>query len=364
MLSHSASFIYMSPESDSSLRSGFSTRRRWLAGLAAGGAGVAAGHLFSAEAATAARSPWNVISIGDREYVSSDDVKKYYTFDRTVREGRAIIFESRAVRMSWHVATDDIFINKIKFCLCYPTVEQSGKVYVSRMDLAKLLNPILRPSHINASSTFNTIVIDPGHGGGDSGATGPYGEEKHYALDTAFRLKKMVEAAGFKTVLTRSSDVFIDRPERVRIANSIPGCVFVSIHYNSFNRSSIGLETFALAPQGTATTDKDLQMSDLKSRNGNLRDSENIALATAVHAMAIYTMGSVDRGVKRARYDVLAGIQRPAILVEGGFVSNPTEGARIHRPEFREALAKAITAGVRNFHTAIDRSSVPRRPRR
>ena len=89
-------------------------------------------------------------------------------------------------------------------------------------------------------------------------------------------------------------------------------------------------------------------------RRGNERDSENIALATAVHANCLYRLRSVDRGVKRHRFDVLAaGIQRPAILVEGGFVSNATEGARIHRPEFRELLAEAITGGIQKYRKAL-----------
>lgn len=88
-------------------------------------------------------------------------------------------------------------------------------------------------------------------------------------------------------------------------------------------------------------------------RRGNERDSENIALATAVHANCLYKLRSVDRGVKRHRFDVLAGINRPAILVEGGFVSNATEGARIHKPEFRESLAEAVAGGIMNFRKAI-----------
>jgi hypothetical protein len=90
-------------------------------------------------------------------------------------------------------------------------------------------------------------------------------------------------------------------------------------------------------------------------RRGNERDSENIALATAVHANCLYRLRGIDRGVKRDRFDVLTGIERPGILVEGGFVSNPAEGAKIHRPEYRENLADAIFGGIQNYRKALMR---------
>jgi hypothetical protein len=97
------------------------------------------------------------------------------------------------------VGSDDIFINNVKFCLSFPVQERNGQAMVSRVDLVKLLHPIIRPSHIQNAVGFNTVVIDPGHGGEDSGAVGSYGAEKNYTLDTAFRLKRKLEAAGYRT---------------------------------------------------------------------------------------------------------------------------------------------------------------------
>jgi len=296
---------------------------------------------------------WKVVSMNGRDYVSASDVKKFYGFPSLRREGRAIWFRSQALIMKWSPGADDIFINNVKFCLSFPIEDRNGEAMVSRVDLAKLLHPIIRPSHIQNAVPFNTVVIDAGHGGEDSGAVGPYGSEKNYTLDTAFRLKKRLEAAGYKTVLTRSTDVFITRPGRVAIANRYPTAIFVSIHFNSFGSSAAGLETFALAPAGTANTDKALKESDFSMRRGNERDSENIALATAVHANCLARLRGIDRGVKRDRFDVLTGILRPGILVEGGFVSNPAEGAKIHRPEYRENLAEAILGGIQNYRKAL-----------
>lgn len=309
---------------------------------------------------------WKVVEANGRDYVTLKDIKSFYGFARMDREGRNIWLRSGTVQAKFSTGSDDIYINNVKFCLSFPTEDRDGQVLVSRMDLAKLIDPILRPTFIGGPVGFDTVVIDPGHGGHDSGAVGIYGAEKFYTLDTSQRLERLLKAQGYKTVLTRRTDVFIERSERVSIANRTPKCIFVSIHFNQFSSSSaIGLETFALAPQGAATTDKDIKSTDMVNRRGNERDSENIALATAVHANTLARLRSVDRGVKRARYDVIAGIEKPGILVEGGFVSNPTEGARIHRPDFRQTLAEAIAGGVKNYRLALMRrapkSSVPRR---
>jgi N-acetylmuramoyl-L-alanine amidase len=296
---------------------------------------------------------WKLIQHEGRDYVSASDVQRFYEFPRLDREGRNLWFRAQRLAMRWTSGSDVIYMNNVKFCLCFNVIEQDGKLYISRMDLSKLIHPIIKPSHIDDVVLFDTIVIDAGHGGEDSGAVGPNGLEKHYALDTANRLSLKLKALGYKIVLTRSSDVFISRPRRVEIANSVQKAIFVSLHYNSYTSSAAGIETFALAPQGTANTDHGLKESDLIGRKGNRLDSQNIALATAVHANCLYMLRSIDRGIKRHRFDVLAGIERPAILVEGGFLTNPTEAARVHKSEYRDKLADAITGGIQNFRKAL-----------
>ena len=88
---------------------------------------------------------------------------------------------------------------------------------------------------------------------------------------------------------------------------------------------------------------------------GNARDSENIALATAIHASMLFQLKPIDRGILRDRWFLLKGIQRPAILVEGGFVSSPAECAKLNNPLYRERLALAIAAGIVNFRNALRR---------
>src|SRR5690606_19432695 len=127
---------------------------------------------------------------------------------------------------------------------------------------------------------------------------GPFGREKDYTLDTSLRLAKALQARGFKTVMTRSEDIFLTLGQRVEIANRHKNAIFISIHYNSSGAAaSNGIETYALAPQGTRSTNGGNPWSS--PLTGNVRDAENIALATAVHAQVISDIKAVDRGIKR-----------------------------------------------------------------
>lgn len=173
-----------------------------------------------------------------------------------------------------------------------------------------------------SADSFSTVVIDAGHGGRDHG--GSYGKvyEKWLALDTAMRVEKKLKAKGFKTVMTRRSDDFITLPGRAKIGNSYPNSIFVSIHYNfTWKRDVSGLETFYCSARSKP-------------------------LADTVQQGMLNEVKSVNRGVKFARYYVIRHAQNPAILVEGGFVSNSKERGRTKEGWYREAIAEGIAKGV------------------
>lgn len=175
----------------------------------------------------------------------------------------------------------------------------------------------------DTSRTFRTVVIDAGHGGHDTGARARSGaQEKHAALDTALRLDPMLRAAGFETVLTRKGDYFIPLGQRARISNRQDNAIFVSIHYNhANNRSARGVETF------------------YKSK-----PSRKIAERIQNHITML--PGVISRGVKTANFFVLRKNEYPAVLVEGGFFSNPSEATRCASPAYREAVASAIATAI------------------
>lgn len=171
--------------------------------------------------------------------------------------------------------------------------------------------------------TFRTVVVDPGHGGHDPGET-QHGvlPEKIWTLDLADRLKSRLEQAGFNVVMTRQSDVYIPLENRVLISNSQPNVIFVSLHFNGTpNRNIQGLETYY-----------------------NTRRSAK--LAAKVQQNILLLPGVVDRRVKTAPYFVIRYSANPAILVEGGFLTNPVESRRIASPAYRDALAEQIYQGI------------------
>lgn len=295
---------------------------------------------------------WQIYRLGGRDYVSDENVAKFYQFQRFAKEDEDRIFQHPSLIMTWKIGSQAIYVNNIKFNLSFPVIENNGMAMLSTVDLAKLVDPVVRPSYIKKPINFDTVVLDAGHGAHDSGAKGPYGREKDYALDMALRVEAELKKRGFKTLLTRRTDVFLTLGERVAIANQQRNAIFVSLHFNSSGSSTAnGIETYALAPQGTRSTNGGSPWSS--PLNGNVRDAENIALATAVHAHVIHDLQSVDRGIKRARFNVLRGINKPAILFEGGFVTNPTEGKRINDPAYRQKVAESIANAIVKFKAAV-----------
>src|SRR6266566_3345844 len=195
--------------------------------------------------------------------------------------------------------------------------------------------PKTRDSQKTVSST--TVVIDAGHGGHDRGGIpGQKVPEKEMTLDVAQRLKTLLAASGYHVVMTRDSDVFVPLPTRIAIANSYSNAIFVCIHFNSAKRvGADGIETYFYG-----------------------RDS--LPLASAVHYYVAGGAPSPNRGVRRRGYYVLRKANTPAVLVECGFLTNPTEATYALSASYREKLAEEIAAGVRGRFSVTSAMSTTR----
>ncbi len=296
---------------------------------------------------------WQVYKVNGRNYITAENVAKFYSFKRFARQGNDRIFTHPDLVMRWTTGSQSIYVKHIKFNLSFPIVESGERALISTVDLAKLVDPVVRPSYIKKPITFDTVVIDAGHGAHDTGAKGVKGWEKNYTLDLALRLEQALRKRGFKTLMTRRTDVFLPLGQRVAIANRQKKAIFISVHFNSSgSRTANGIETYALAPQGTRSTNGGSTPWSYKL-SGNVRDAENIALATAVHAFVMRDLKTIDRGIKRARFNVLRGINKPAILFEGGFITNKKEGTLINDPAYRQRIADSIAEAVVKFRTAV-----------
>jgi len=300
-----------------------------------------------------ATAGWETVRLNGNDYVTLRSVKSFYGFQTMTRESGSVVLENEAVKIRFVVGGQEVFMNNVKFVFSYPVIPHAGRYLVSRVDLSKLIDPVLRPHYIQSATPFNTVIVDAGHGGRDSGATNRLGAEKNYALTVARLLKRELEARRFRIIMTRDSDRYLSLEERVQFANRFSNAIFVSIHFNSGGRGrAAGIETFTLSPVGVAHYGRGLKSSDFHSRAGNAQDSANIALATAVHSTCLLTTGRPDRGIRRARWSVLTGVKHPAILLEGGFMSHSYEARLIHNPTYQKALAKAVAGAVVKFKLA------------
>jgi N-acetylmuramoyl-L-alanine amidase len=296
---------------------------------------------------------WTLIKIGGRDYVPLEDVADFYSLGGVRQSGNDAVMEQGARSLRGSANSVEFFINRLKFNLSYPIAEHDGKLWLSRMDLTKVLEPVLRPSKIKGAERIDTIVLDPGHGGHDKGATSSFGYEKDFALDVCQRARLLLMQAGYKVVMTRNTDVFIPLSDRVRYANQYSNALFMAVHFNS-GGTGTGLETYTLAPRGVPSMMADgPRISDLDPCPGHVNDAENIALATATHAAMVMRSRMTDRGIKRARFVVIRDITIPGVLVEGGFLSNDYDARLIATPAYRQQMATSILQAVQNYRRAV-----------
>lgn len=185
----------------------------------------------------------------------------------------------------------------------------------------------------NGPRPSTTVVIDAGHGGHDRGGiAGQRVDEKTMNLDVSLRLRSVLQSYGYRVVMTRDTDVFIPLGTRVAIANSYRDAIFVCIHFNATSRrSASGIETYFYS-------------------------SQSLPLASAIHYYVAGGAPSANRGVRRRGFFVLRRTTIPSVLVECGFLTNPTEASYAQNASYRQKLAFEIAHGVQN------RASVARIP--
>lgn len=359
-----------------------------------------------------ARAEWTLQHLDGREYVSLDEIAQFYGFPKPppvqltglplpapvpaapipattppaaataetsksdepsaitsadppvgVPGSKTISLDSGKMQLEVTVGLREAQINGVKRWLAFPVLLHDGQVLVSRLDLSKIIEPSLRPEMIPGVQTFNTVVLDPGHGGHDRGAVSRFGFEKDFALDVALRARTLLEAEGYKVVMTRSTDVFIPLPQRPAVANHLSGAIFISIHFNSSsaNADARGFELFSMAPRGApATNDAVFHERDLREEPGNSQELPSSALAGSVFHALLGHVPMVDRGLKHARFAVLRLCTVPAVLVECGFVSNNAESTLISSAAWRNHVAEALVDGVENYRMLADKKSRPK----
>ncbi len=188
---------------------------------------------------------------------------------------------------------------------------------------------------VSTPTTAPTIIIDAGHGGNDRGACakGPFCEEKRICLQTARLVQKYLDQLGYHVIMTRTADAFIPLPRRVEIAIQARGSLFVSLHYNSSrNPIAHGIEVFYC-----------------DSKEEKARASSSKKLAESILSKVIRRTSATSRGVKKGNFYVIRETSMPAVIVEGGFISNPQERSHLKDHEYLDSIARGVADGIDQY---------------
>ncbi len=289
-------------------------------------------------------------------YVRVSDWAKLYGFEiRGTSRDKEVQVKTRWSTLSFTGDSKRAEINGVGITLSAPLLLKSGTAWLSALDLKTAVQPILFPPQVKKGDAIRTICLDPGHGGKDPGEQSGRNQEKKYTLLLAQELEKQLKEAGFKVVLTRTSDRFVDVYDRPPIALRNGADLFVSLHFNSVVGEARGLEVYCLTPEGASSSNSKGEGATNTSFEGNRQNDENALLAYYVQKNLLKATGMEDRGVKRARFAVLRKAQMPAILVEGGFMSDASDANRIYSTAQRRQMAAAIVDGIRNYKKIVER---------
>ena len=311
-----------------------------------------------------ANASWNVIKVGARDYLSAENIAKFYELLGNVDStGKIVVLNNGRNQLQLTLNSREAIVNGVRNWLCFPVIAHDDKFLVSRIDLAKTLEPQLRPQMIQRKDQgkLQTVVLDAGHGGFDKGARSESGNEKEFALDVARRLRALLQAKGFKVILTRENDVFLPLELRARIANQTRDSIFVSLHFNATdNREATGFEIYSLTPRGApSTADDSLALRFANMQAGSAVDAASFELSVAVFHSMLGHIQAFDRGIKRARFAVVRQTKIPSILIEGGFLSNTADRKLIANAAWRGKLADAISVGIENYRDVTEGKQRP-----
>ncbi|MEM7014561.1 MAG: N-acetylmuramoyl-L-alanine amidase, partial [Verrucomicrobiota bacterium] len=233
---------------------------------------------------------------------------------------------------------------------------------LSLTDVQRTLTPAFLPTAVEKVGKVKTVVFDPGHGGHDPGAISRFGYEKNFALDVVRRTRKILEGRGYKVVQSRLTDFFVPLHERPAMTKNYENPIFVSVHFNgSSNKKASGFEIFTITPNGAPPTGKDEdKKSDDEEQANAPYEAEGFLLANTIYQTLIGEFEVFDRGVKRQRYSVLRRAETPAVLVEGGFLSNYSEAKQISTTAWRDKFSTALADGIEAYIKFANDQQLPK----
>ncbi|HEY4245334.1 MAG TPA: N-acetylmuramoyl-L-alanine amidase [Lacunisphaera sp.] len=336
-----------------------------MARLSARGVWMTVALLFAGIAMPRSRAGttgWRPVRLYQVDYVSADEVAAHYGLKMTwLEKKKRLRLENGTTKIELEVNDREMSWNGLRVFLSETVAPYQDSLCLSLDDVRSTVEPLMRPRSADQRPHPHLIAIDAGHGGNDSGTRNQRLnlQEKTFTLDVALRLKIALEKLGYRTLLTRKSDHYVALEQRPAAANRARADLFISIHFNSIeeNASVRGVETYSFTPAGQrSTVAESHRAADEKAQPGNRTDHWNLLLGAAIQRRLVDGLDATDRGVKRARFVVLRTTQCPAVLVEGGFLSNSAEARKLSTASYRERIARAIAGGVRHYVSVVEAS--------
>jgi N-acetylmuramoyl-L-alanine amidase len=292
------------------------------------------------------------------EYYRLDQWAQRNGFKLTWLGAKEVQLTKGSTRVTFTGNSRRMMFNGVLIVLSHDIVTKNGIAYITPLDVNSTLNPLLWPARSGPKEAAKHICLDPGHGGRDIGQHSGGEHEKKYTLLLAQELAQQLRKAGYTVSLTRSTDVYLELDERAEIARRRGADLFVSLHFNSAGlggRDVRGVETYCLTPARANSTNDPKRRGNTGAVTGNRNDAQNMLLAYEVHKALVRSGGSDDRGVKRARFEVLRSAAMPAVLVEAAFLSNPADAKKIFNAAWRRQVAESIVAGIRSYRSQTEK---------
>jgi N-acetylmuramoyl-L-alanine amidase len=216
------------------------------------------------------------------------------------------------------------------------------------------VSPQSKATQPRTSKPFAVVVLDPGHGGQDSGAMCGGVMEKDLTLDIARRVDRLLDSQGIATLMTRLGDSYVSLVDRAAFGNRANDSIFVSIHFNEDNKPvASGVETYYAAHQIASGSTLASWLQFFSRQPLNSPKPESQSLAGFIQEALVARTRSIDRGTQAKQFFVIANVTSPAVLIEGGFITNKDELSKLASEDYRDQLAAAVADGILRYRDVV-----------
>ena len=287
---------------------------------------------------------WDVKRVGESDYIPLGKFGEFYGFGQMERNGGEIRFEvERKIKVSFNVGSRECEFNKVKVVLAREIMEDGGEVFLSREDLSRLIDPILRPDQIEGAGLPRIVILDV------AGGEDPAGDAVRHAREIAGKAKTKLEERGLRVVMTNTEEKAMTLEERVGVANGIQEpSVFVSINFLDDKDGPKGMRTSVMVTPVAEASEEEA----LLTRSGT-------ALGISIHGSVLHGLrrNIQDNGLSCEMRSGFAGLRHPTITLTAANLGDDYEARLAANEKFQDAVAGGIMSGIMKYQFAVSRKA-------